>query len=53
LLSSGTKIIQALKEAQSKYMQFAHPAAASQFSAAFQHYSDTEFIQFILNNRLH
>jgi hypothetical protein len=34
-------------------MEFAHAAAASQFPAAFQYYSEAEFVQFILDNRLH
>ena len=52
LLSSGSSRDIALLQAQSQYIQFGLPSAASQFPAGFQEYSDAEFIQFILKNRL-
>jgi hypothetical protein len=53
LLSSGTSQDSALLQAQLQYIQSGLPsAAATQFSDVFQEYSDAEFIQFILKNRL-
>ena len=52
LFSSGSSQELALHQAQLQYIQFGLSSAATQFPAAFQNYSDTEFIQFILNNRL-
>jgi hypothetical protein len=52
LHSYGTERHLALDQAQSQYLDFLHASTTSQFPAAFQHYSDTEFLQFILNNRL-
>lgn len=49
LLSSGNKD-QALPQAQIHYIQFGLPIAAAKFPAAFQEYSDAEFLQVILNN---
>ena len=51
LLSSGISQNSALLQAQLEYIQFGLPSAANQFPAAFQEYSDAEFIQFILKNR--
>ena len=52
LISSGNSQDSALHQAQLQYIQFGLPNAAAQFPAAFQEYSDMEFIQFILKNRL-
>ena len=52
LLSSGHSQDLALYQAQIKYIQSGLPSAITQFPAVFQDYSDAEFIQFILNNRL-
>ena len=52
LLSSGSSQDSALLQAQLQYIQFGLPSATIQFPAAFQEYSDAEFIQFILTNRL-
>lgn len=52
LLSSGSKD-QALPQAQLHYIQFGLPSSAAQFPAAFQEYSDAEFLHFILKNRYH
>ena len=41
----------ALLQAQLQYIQYGLPSA-TQFPAYFQEYSDAEFIQFILKNRL-
>ena len=50
LSSFGSRQELALHQAQSQYIQFGFSGAATQFPAAFQNYSDAEFIQFILNN---
>ena len=52
LFSSGRRQDLALHQAQLKYLQFGRSSAEAQFPAAFQNYPDTEFTQFILNNRL-
>ena len=52
LFSSGRRQELALHQAQLKYLQFGQSSAKAQFPAAFQNYPDTEFTQFILNNRL-
>ena len=52
LLFSGCNQDSALLQAQLKYIQFGQTIAATQFPAVFQEYSDAEFIQFILKNRL-
>jgi hypothetical protein len=52
LFSSGIEQGPALHQAQLQYIQFGLSSAAAQFPAAFQNYSDLEFLQFILNNRL-
>ena len=52
LTSSGEEQESALHQAQLQYIQFGPSSAATQFPAAFQNYSDAEFIQFILNNCL-
>lgn len=52
LFSSGSEQESALNQAHLQYIQSGIFSAATQFPAAFQNYSDTEFIQFILNNRL-
>lgn len=52
LFSSGQRQKSALDQAQLQYLRFGWSSAKAQFPAAFQNYSDTEFIQFILNNRL-
>ena len=52
LFSFGNRQESALHQAQLQYIQFQLSSAATQFPAAFQNYSDAEFIQFILNNRL-
>ena len=52
LLSSGSTWKSALHQAQLQYIQFGLSSAATQFHAAFFNYSNAEFIQFILNNRL-
>jgi len=41
----------ALLQAWLQYIQF-EPSTATKFPAVFQEYSDAEFIQFILKNRL-
>jgi hypothetical protein len=52
LFSSGSCQESALHQAQLQYIQFGLSSVVTQFHAAFQDYSDAEFIQFILNNRL-
>jgi hypothetical protein len=52
LLSSGRSWDSALLQAQLQYIQLALTSSAIQFPAGFQEYSDAEFIQFILKNRL-
>jgi hypothetical protein len=52
LLSSGSSQNSALHQAQSQYIKYGLSNAAVQFPAAFQEYSDTDFIRFILKNRL-
>jgi hypothetical protein len=52
LLSSDTSQDLALLQAQLQYLQSGLPSAAIQFPDGFQEYSDVEFIQFILKNRL-
>ena len=52
LFSSGRGQESALHQAQSQYLLFGLSSSATQFPADFQSYSDKEFIQFILKNRL-
>jgi hypothetical protein len=52
LHSSGTDHYLALDQAQSQYLRFLRASTTNQFPAAFQDYSDTEFLQFVLDNRL-
>ena len=52
LLSSGDIQDSALLQAQLQYIEFGLPHAQTRFPAAFQEYSDAEFIQFILETRL-
>ena len=52
LLSSESSQDSALHQAQLQYIQFGFPST-TQFPAVFQEYSNAEFIQFILKNRLH
>lgn len=52
ILSSSGNQEAALQQAQLQYIQLGMSISAVQFPAAFENYTDTEFIQFILNNRL-
>ena len=52
ILSSSGNQEAALQQAQLQYIQLGMSISAAQFPAAFENYTDTEFIQFILNNRL-
>jgi hypothetical protein len=52
LLYYGGSWDSALPQALLQYIQFGLPSATTQFPAGFQEYSDAEFKQFILKNRL-
>ena len=52
LLSSGSSRDSALRQARTQYIKFGLRNIATQFPAAFQEYTDNDFIQFILKNRL-
>jgi len=52
LYSSCINLYLALDQAMLQYTQFALAKTVDQFPKNFQHYSDTDFLKFILGNHL-